>query len=65
VILSIREREVLRLLAGGMTNREVASSLGISVRTAEFHRENIRRKLKAQSRSDLVACARSLGLGAA
>jgi DNA-binding CsgD family transcriptional regulator len=65
VSLSTRELDVLRLLVSGMTNREVAGSLGISVRTAEFHRENIRRKLKAQTRSELVAHARSLGLGAA
>ena len=62
--LSRRETDVLRLLADGLTNRQVAESLGISIRTAEFHRDNIRRKLGAATRAELVAYARAAGIGA-
>src|SRR4030095_764185 len=44
--LSDREREVLRLLALGHTNQEIAKTLYISVRTAETHRAHIMRKLE-------------------
>ncbi len=44
-VLTAREREVLVLLAEGMANKEVARALGISVRTAETHREHLSRKL--------------------
>src|SRR3982751_3836392 len=43
-LLTSREREVLRLLADGHSNREVAARLFISMRTAEFHRSNIQKK---------------------
>lgn len=52
--LSRREREVLNLLALGHTNREVAAILHISIRTAEFHRASVQRKLGIASRSELV-----------
>jgi DNA-binding NarL/FixJ family response regulator len=60
--LSTREQEVLRLLALGHTNREIAALLHVSIRTAEFHRKNIQRKLNVTSRSQLVDYARTLGL---
>ncbi|MCR4294670.1 MAG: response regulator transcription factor [Elusimicrobia bacterium] len=44
-VLTAREREVLVLLADGLANKEVARKLGISVRTAETHREHLSRKL--------------------
>lgn len=44
-VLTAREREVLVLLAEGMANKQVARALGISVRTAETHREHLSRKL--------------------
>ena len=44
-VLTAREREVLVLLAEGLANKEVARKLGISVRTAETHREHLSRKL--------------------
>jgi DNA-binding CsgD family transcriptional regulator len=53
-VLSARERDVLLLLARGYTNREVAEHLHISVRTAEWHRASIRRKLSITSRAGLV-----------
>jgi DNA-binding NarL/FixJ family response regulator len=60
--LSDREREVLRLLALGHTNQEIAKRLYISVRTAETHRAHIMQKLRLQSRADLVAYALERGL---
>jgi two-component system response regulator NreC len=61
-VLTEREREVLQLLADGYTNREVAAQLYISTRTAEFHRANILRKLRAKSRSELMRRAREIGV---
>ena len=52
--LSEREREVLRLLALGHTNQEIATLLRISVRTAETHRAHVMRKLELSSRAELV-----------
>jgi DNA-binding NarL/FixJ family response regulator len=52
-----REREVIQLLAEGQSNKEVASTLGISVKTIEAHRANIMRKLQLHSLSDLVRYA--------
>jgi two-component system response regulator NreC len=60
--LSEREREVLRLLALGHTNQEIARQLFISVRTAETHRAHIMQKLSLSSRADLVRYALSEGL---
>ena len=60
--LSDREREVLRLLALGHTNQEIAKQLYISVRTAETHRAHIMQKLRLQTRADLVAYALERGL---
>jgi two-component system, NarL family, response regulator NreC len=60
--LSDREREVLRLLALGHTNQEIARQLYISVRTAETHRAHIMQKLHLSSRADLVRYAIGQGL---
>ena len=60
--LSEREREVLRLLALGHTNQEIAKMLFISVRTAETHRAHIMRKLRLSTRAELVRYALSEGL---
>jgi DNA-binding NarL/FixJ family response regulator len=60
--LSEREREVLRLLALGHTNQEIAKMLFISVRTAETHRAHIMQKLRLATRADLVRYAISQGL---
>jgi two-component system, NarL family, response regulator NreC len=60
--LSDREREVLRLLALGHTNQEIARQLYISVRTAETHRAHIMQKLRLSSRAELVRYAMSRGL---
>jgi two-component system response regulator NreC len=60
--LSDREREVLRLLALGHTNQEIAQMLYISVRTAETHRAHIMQKLRLQTRAELVRYALSQDL---
>jgi len=60
--LSDREREVLRLLALGHTNQEIATQLYISVRTAETHRAHIMQKLRLTRRADLVRYAMARGL---
>jgi two-component system response regulator NreC len=60
--LSDREREVLRLLALGHTNQEIANQLFISVRTAETHRAHVMQKLRLQSRAELVRYALQQGL---
>ena len=60
--LSDREREVLRLLALGHTNQEIAKQLYISVRTAETHRAHIMQKLNLASRAELVRYALAQGL---
>ncbi len=60
--LSEREHEVLRLLALGHTNQEIAKSLYISVRTAETHRAHIMQKLGLSSRAELVRHALRHGL---
>lgn len=60
--LSDREREVLRLLAQGHTNQEIAAQLYISVRTAETHRAHIMQKLRFTTRSELVRYAIDQGM---
>ena len=55
--LTTREREIVRLLAEGRSNKEVANSLGISVRTAETHRGTLKRKLGLDSLAALVRYA--------
>jgi two-component system, NarL family, response regulator NreC len=60
--LSEREREVLRLLALGHTNQEIAKTLFISVRTAETHRAHIMQKLRISTRAELVRYAIAQGL---
>lgn len=60
--LTSREREIVQLLAEGKTNKEVASSLFISTKTAEAHRVNINRKLGLHSVSELVRYAIKNGI---
>jgi two-component system, NarL family, response regulator NreC len=60
--LSAREREVLRLLALGHTNQEIAKLLFISVRTAETHRAHVMQKLRLSTRAELVRHAIRQGL---
>jgi two-component system response regulator NreC len=60
--LSERETDVLRLIALGHTNAEIAEKLYISVRTVETHRAHIQQKLGVSSRAELVRSALSRGL---
>ena len=60
--LTAMEQRVLRLLALGFTNAEVAERIGVSVRTVESHRSQLGRKLDGRSRANLVKQARLLGL---
>jgi DNA-binding NarL/FixJ family response regulator len=55
--LTTREREIIRLISEGNSSKEVASTLGISVKTADTHRANIMRKLQVHTVSDLVRYA--------
>jgi two-component system response regulator NreC len=60
--LSERERDVLRLIALGHTNAEVAEQLYISIRTVESHRAHIQQKLRLSSRAELVRYALEHGM---
>jgi two-component system, NarL family, response regulator NreC len=60
--LTQREREVLRLIALGHTNAEIAQMLYVSVRTVENHRASVMRKLGLHTRAELVRHATEAGL---
>jgi DNA-binding NarL/FixJ family response regulator len=60
--LSGREREVLRLIADGLSAKEIASDLGISSKTVEAHRTSLMRKLGARKATELVRYALRHGL---
>ncbi len=60
--LTIRERQVLPLVANGCTNREIALQLGISPRTVEIHRANVMYKLGLHTTSDLLKYALRHGI---
>lgn len=60
--LSDREREVLRMLALGHTNQEIAKRLYLSVRTVETHRAHVMQKLRLETRAELVHYALEQGL---
>jgi DNA-binding NarL/FixJ family response regulator len=55
--LSAREREVVQLVSEGKTSKEIATMLGVSVKTAETHRSNVMLKLKLHSTVELVTYA--------
>jgi DNA-binding NarL/FixJ family response regulator len=57
-----REREVLRLVWGGLSNREIADRLGISSRTIEAHRASLMKKLRVANTAQLVRIAIEQGL---
>ena len=60
--LTPREREVVQLIAEGKTTKEVASLLGVSVKTAESHRTNLMQKLGVHETAGLVRYAVRRGL---
>jgi DNA-binding CsgD family transcriptional regulator len=63
--LTRRETEVVRLVAEGMTNREIAAELFLSPRTVDMHVRNILRKLDCRSRVEAAGRARDLGIALA
>ena len=63
VDLTAREREVLREIAKGQTNKEIAYTLDLSVRTVESHRSSIRQKSGGGNAAALARLAQDLGLG--
>ena len=62
--LTDREREVLALLAQGLSNQEVAERMGLSLKTARNHVSNVLSKLQVADRTEAIARARAAGLGA-
>ncbi len=60
--LTPRQREVLRLIAAGSTNKEIAYRLRISVKTVEFHKTNLMDRLGLRTTADLVKYAVKHGL---
>jgi len=60
--LTLREQEVLGLIAAGLSSKAIARRLDLSVRTIETHRLNIRKKTGARDRRDLVRIAGRFGL---
>jgi DNA-binding NarL/FixJ family response regulator len=61
-VLTPRENEVLRLLADGLSNKEIAAKLQISEHTAKFHVNSILQKMNAQKRVEAVVRAAKMGL---
>ncbi len=61
-VLTLREQEVMRLLAEGRTVREVAAELSLSIKTIEAHKLNLMRKLDIHNRTSLVEWALRMGL---
>ena len=61
-ILTLRECEVLRLISSGLTNKQIAEKLFISVKTVETHRTNIMQKLDVHTIAELVRYAIKVGL---
>jgi two-component system response regulator NreC len=61
-LLTEREREVLQLVAEGKTNKEIAESLVVSIKTVQTHRAHIMEKLNAHDRTDLVKHAIRMGM---
>jgi two-component system, NarL family, response regulator NreC len=60
--LTDREKQVLKLVAEGRANKEVAQALGISVKTAMSHREHVMEKLQLHNRTDLIKFALRKGV---
>lgn len=61
-VLTPREREVIGLIARGMTNKLIGQILDISADTAKFHVVNVIRKFHANNRAEVVATAIRMGL---
>ena len=62
VVLTPREKQILKLVAEGSRNRDIAEKLIISLKTVETHRLNVMRKLNAHNAAELAQWARRLGI---
>jgi DNA-binding NarL/FixJ family response regulator len=60
--LSLRQREVLQLVAEGKSNKEIASAINVTVKTIEFHKARISKELGVHTTAELTKQAISLGL---
>ena len=60
--LSEREIEVINLIRDGLSSKEIADKLGISIKTVEVHRHNILKKLKVKNTASLINYINSSGL---
>jgi DNA-binding NarL/FixJ family response regulator len=60
--LTVRERQLLRLIGKGLTNAQMALELDISIKTVERHRTNLMQKLNARNMAELIRLAISQGL---
>ncbi len=60
--LTVRERQILQLIAQGLSTKEVARQVVIAPRTVDRHVDNIRYKLGAKNRTHMIACAIIQGL---
>ena len=60
--LTKREGEILRLIAGGQTNKQIARRLSRSERTVEYHRNRLMRKMAAHNTAELVRVALVMGI---
>ena len=59
--LTPREREILQLVASGLSAKQVAQEIGIAPRTVERHIENLRHKMRARNKTHMIAKAVALG----
>lgn len=62
VALTPRQVEILKMIAMGRTNREIAATLGLSIRTVEVHRFNLMRRLNVRNVAQLLRQSLRLGL---
>jgi LuxR family maltose regulon positive regulatory protein len=60
--LTEREKQILRLVKQGLTNKEIAQSLGITSRTVEFHLGNFFKKLEVSNRTAAVMATVKIGI---
>ncbi len=62
VTLSLRQREILQLVAEGKSNKEIASAINVTVKTIEYHKARISQELGVHTTAELTKQAISLGL---
>jgi FixJ family two-component response regulator len=60
--LTVREREVMALVASGLMNKQIAAELGLAEITVKIHRGHVMKKMGARSLADLIRMAETLGI---